>query len=114
MNEHKPNEKIWITEMPDFVKKHECEEGTLSLSKPEIENLKNAIKGEPEESQRVMLSVFPTSLLKEELARRENILNTIIDDIKEFALSVDSTEELEAKQGKFEQFSKTMAGKLTF
>ena len=114
MNEHKPDTRAWITEVPDFVKKHEDEENTLSLSKPEIENLKNAIKGEPEESQRVMLSVFPTSLLKEELARRENILNTIIDDIKEFASSVDSTEELEAKQGKFEQFSKTMAGKLTF
>lgn len=113
MNEQPYSTKIEKMDIPVFVKPKEMEE-KISLSKAEVENLKNAIQGEPEESKKIMLSVFPTSLLKEELARRENILNTIIDDIKEFALSVDSTEELEAKQGKFEQFSKTMAGKLTF
>ena len=111
MNEQPYSTKIEKMDIPVFVKPKEMEE-KISLSKAEVENLKNAIQGEPEESKKIMLSVFPTNLLKEELKRRDDILNAIITQIKDFASGVDTAEELEDKQKKFEEFRKTIPNRL--
>lgn len=86
----------------------ENEKAPLTLL--EIEEIKDRICSASDEERRVIITVISTDMLKEELKRRGDILDTIISMIQDFSSNVSTKEPLLEKQHKVEDFRRALSG----
>ena len=82
------------------------EERTLSAM--EIEAFQNVVRGEDRAAQKVMVSVMDTKLLIDELKRREEVVNLVIETIKDFSSNIRINDDILDKQAKIKDFKKDL------
>lgn len=87
-------------------------ENEKSLTLLEIEELKDRVGSATEEEKRVIITMISTEMLKEELERRDDLLDTIISLIQNFSNNVSTQDELLEKQHKIEEFRRSIGGML--
>lgn len=85
-------------------------ENEKSLTLLEIEELKDRVGSATEEEKRVIITMISTEMLKEELERRDDLLDTIISLIQNFSSNVSTQDELLEKQHKIEEFRRSIGG----
>ena len=85
-------------------------ENEKSLTLLEVEELKDRVGSATEEEKRVMITMISTEMLKEELERRDDLLDTIISLIQNFSSNVSTQDELLEKQHKIEEFRRSIGG----
>lgn len=85
-------------------------ENEKSLTLLEIEELKDRVSSATEEEKRVIITMISTEMLKEELERRDDLLDTIISLIQNFSSNVSTQDELLEKQHKIEEFRRSIGG----
>lgn len=87
-------------------------ENEKSLTLLEVEELKDRVGSATEEEKRVIITMISTEMLKEELERRDDLLDTIISLIQNFSNNVSTQDELLEKQHKIEEFRRSIGGML--
>lgn len=85
-------------------------ENEKSLTLLEVEELKDRVSSATEEEKRVIITMISTEMLKEELERRDDLLDTIISLIQNFSNNVSTQDELLEKQHKIEGFRRSIGG----
>jgi hypothetical protein len=85
-------------------------ENEKSLTLLEVEELKDRVSSATEEEKRVIITMISTEMLKEELERRDDLLDTIISLIQNFSSNVSTQDELLEKQHKIEEFRRSIGG----
>lgn len=85
-------------------------ENEKSLTLLEVEELKDRVGSATEEEKRVIITMISTEMLKEELERRDDLLDTIISLIQNFSSNVSTQDELLEKQHKIEEFRRSIGG----
>ena len=85
-------------------------ENEKSLTLLEVEELKDRVASATEEEKRVIITMISTEMLKEELERRDDLLDTIISLIQNFSSNVSTQDELLEKQHKIEEFRRSIGG----
>jgi len=83
-------------------------ENEKSLTLLEVEELKDRVGSATEEEKRVIITMISTEMLKEELERRDDLLDTIISLIQNFSSNVSTQDELLEKQHKIEEFRRSI------
>lgn len=87
-------------------------ENEKSLTLLEVGELKDRVGSATEEEKRVIITMISTEMLKEELERRDDLLDTIISLIQNFSSNVSTQDELLEKQHKIEEFRRSIGGML--
>lgn len=80
------------------------------LSPIVIEELRSKTKSATREQKRVMLSVLPTEMLVEEITRRKDITDKLVNYISDFSELIGSVEDDYRKQSLVRDFKKNIEG----
>lgn len=87
---------------------------TMPVDKPlspiVIEELRSKTKSATREQKRVMLSVLPTEMLVEEITRRKDITDKLVNYISDFSELIGGVEDDFRKQSLVRDFKKTIEG----
>lgn len=80
------------------------------LSPIVIEELRSKTKSATREQKRIMLSVLPTEMLVEEITRRKDITDKLVNYISDFSELIGSVEDDYRKQSLVRDFKKNIEG----
>lgn len=80
------------------------------LSPIVIEELRSKTKSATKEQKRVMLSVLPTEMLVEEITRRKDITDKLVNYISDFSELISGVEDDYRKQSLVRDFKKNIEG----